>query len=135
MSYTIFVAAEPSADGNFANCKYYTNADGDPSHEIPGNVLHIPQDAGECIFQPAETTSLILIGATFKTIGSAAGMNASNFAPADDLNVVSFSMPASKITKGVVLLFSTPGTVENLYPSSDPQVVNDGPPTCSDPVR
>ncbi|HEY1399595.1 hypothetical protein [Roseateles sp.] len=130
MSYSIYVAAEISADGNFADCKYYTEPDGLPAHEIPGSELHIPINAGECIFGLAETSSLLLIGATFKTIGSAPGMNASNFAPADDENFVALSVPAITVTKGVVLLFSTPGTVENLYPSSDPQVINDQPVTC-----
>ncbi|WP_343627789.1 hypothetical protein [Roseateles sp.] len=130
MSYTVYVAAEPSADGNFAVCEYFTTSDGNPDNQIDGSEIHIPKEAGECIFAPAESTSLILIGATFKTIGSVAGMNASNFAPADDFNNVSFSMPANTITKGVVLLFSTPGTVQNLYPSSDPQVINDGPSNC-----
>lgn len=128
MSYSIYVAADVAPDGNFAACKYYSDPDGQPEHEIPGSQLHIPINAGVCIFAPAETTSLLLIGATFKTIGSAPGMNSSNFAPADDENVVAFTMPATTITKGVVLLFSTPGTVENLYPSTDPQVLNDGPP-------
>jgi hypothetical protein len=130
MSYSIYVAAEISSDGNFADCKYYSNVDGAPEHEIPGSELHIPINAGECIFGQADTTALLLIGATFKTIGSAPGMNASNFSPADDENFVTLSVPAITVTKGVVLLFSTPGTVENLYPSSDPQVINDQPVTC-----
>jgi len=129
MSYSVFVEANVSADGNFADCKYFTSPDGLPEHEIPGSEIHIPINAGTCIFGQTETTSLLLIGATFKTIGSAPGMNASNFSPADDENYVSISMPANTITKGVVLLFSTPGSVDNLYPSSDPQVVNDGPST------
>ncbi|OWQ46529.1 hypothetical protein CDL60_13750 [Roseateles noduli] len=124
MSYTVYVEANISADGNFADCKYFT--DREAQHEIPGSEIHIPRTSGECVFGQADTTSLLLIGATFKTIGSAPGMNASNFSPANDENEVSLTMPTDNvITKGVVLLFSTPGSVQNLYPSSDPQVIND----------
>jgi len=129
MPYSVYVAASVSSDGNFADCTYYTNADGAESHKIPGSEIHIPINAGTCTFAPTVTTDLVLIGATFKTLGSTASMNSSNFAPADDENVVSFTMPTTTVTKGVVLLFSNPGLVENLYPSSDPQVQNDGPPT------
>ncbi|WP_431259692.1 hypothetical protein ACQ86G_05695 [Roseateles chitinivorans] len=129
MSYSVFVEAKVSTDGNFADCKYFKDYEG--TEEIPGSDIHIPIDAGQCTFSQAESTELLLIGATFKTIGSAPGMNASNFSPADDENNVSFTMPTTaSIIKGVVLLFSTPGVVENLYPSSDPQVLNDGPATC-----
>ncbi len=127
MAHTIYVHGKPSADGNFADCTYSKDWEG---HEgIPGQELHIPVGAGECVFAQGELSELQLIGATFKTIGSVAGMNASNFAPADDEYAVHIPMPAYTITKGVVLLFSTTGTVENLYPSSDPQVINDQP-TC-----
>lgn len=125
MAFTFYVDGKVSADGNFADCTYSLLPDG--SDPIQGSDLHIPLNAGECTFTQGENTELLLIGATFKTIGSAPGMNASNFAPANDENSVTFSMPATTIVKGVVLLFSTPGTVENLYPSSDPQVINDQP--------
>ena len=125
MAYTIYVDGKISADGNFADCTYYADQAG--TEPIEGSTLHIPRDAGSCNFAQADNTSLLLIGATFKTIGSTPGMNASNFAPANDENSVSFSMPATTITKGIVLLFSTPGVVQNLYPSSDPQVINDQP--------
>ncbi|OWQ86322.1 hypothetical protein CDN99_21045 [Roseateles aquatilis] len=130
MSNTFYVAAEISSDGNFADCTYYADREG--TQPIEGSTLHIPRNAGVCIFEQADTTSLLLIGATFKTIGSVPGMNVSNFTPADDENVISVAMPTNGtvITKGIVLLFSTPGTVQNLYPSSDPQVLNDGPLTC-----
>ncbi len=130
MTNTFYVAAQVSADGNFADCTYYADQAG--TEPIEGSTLHIPRDAGSCTFAQADNTTLLLIGATFKTIGSAPGMNGSNFAPATDENIVTFAMPTngSIITKGVVLLFSTPGQVENLYPSSDPQVLNDGPLTC-----
>ena len=124
MAYIVYVNATISADGNFADCTYSKNADG--SEPIAGSDIHIPTDAGECVFAQADDTGLLLIGATFKTIGSAPGMNSSNFAAANDENIVSFTMPTTTtITKGVVLLFSTPGTVQNLYPSTDPQVTND----------
>lgn len=124
MAYTIYVNASISEDGNFAACTYSLNADG--TGPVDGNDIHIPVNAGECSFAQADETHLSLIGATFKTIGSTPGMNSSNFAPANDENVVTLPMPTtSTVTKGVVLLFSTPGIVENLYPSSDPQVTND----------
>lgn len=125
MSYTVYVEASISADGNFADCKYFKDAAA--TQPIESSEIHIPTAAGACVFGQADTTTLMLIGATFKTIGSAPGMNASNFSPADDENFVTLSMPTTNvITKGVVLLFSTAGIVENLYPSSDPQVTNDG---------
>jgi hypothetical protein len=129
MSNTFYVSATVSDDGKFAQCKYFKDQDG--KEPIDSSNLHIPTTAGGCVFAPVTTTdpnSLVLIGASFKTLGAAAGMNMSNFAPADDENVVAFVMPTNQtITKGVVLLFSTRGTVENLYPSSDPQVTNDWP--------
>ncbi|WP_431264683.1 hypothetical protein ACQ859_03935 [Roseateles chitinivorans] len=125
MTYSVYVEGNISEDGNFADCKYFR--DREATQPIDGSEIHIPTDAGGCIFGQADTTTLLLIGATFKTIGSAPGMNASNFSPASDENEVTIVMPTtSVITKGVVLLFSTPGSVQNLYPSSDPQVLNDG---------
>lgn len=124
MSNTFYVEAKISPDGNFADCAYFSDAAG--TQPIPTAELHIPTTAGACFFAQTETTELMLIGATFKTIGSSVGMNNSNFSPANDENVVAMTMPTtSVITRGVVLLFSTPGAVENLYPSSDPQVIND----------
>lgn len=125
MPTTIYVSAQISPDGNFADCVYSRNSDG--SDPYSSADISIPQVSGECVFaQAVKKTDLLLIGATFKTIGSAPGMNSSNFAAADDENVVRFTMPTtSVITKGVVLLFSTYGTVQSLYPSSDPQVTND----------
>lgn len=128
MSTTFYVSATISEDGNFAKCAYFKDQAG---KEPLGSDLHMPATASECIFAPVSSTEppeLVLIGATFKTLGAAAGMNMSNFAPANDENVVAFVMPTNQtITKGVVLLFSTRGTVQNLYPSSDPQVTNDQP--------
>lgn len=127
MTTTYYVAATVSTDGNFADCSYFKDQAGtDP---VEGNELHIGVLAGECVFAQAETTELLLIGATFKTLGGSPALNASNFVPASDENTLSITMPTngSTVTKGVVLLFSTPGTVQNLYPSSDPQVINDWP--------
>lgn len=124
MSYNVYVEATISADGNFADCKYFL--DREATQPIAGSEIHIPKTAGTCTFGLADTTELILIGGTFKTLGSAVSMNASNFSPANDESEVALSMPTDAvITKGVVLLFSTPGSVQNLYPSSDPQVMND----------
>ena len=124
MTVTVYVGADVSADGNFADCTYYRDHEGD--EPIEGSEIHIPMTAGAFTFEQSLKGSLSLIGATFKTLGTAAGMNASNFAPANDDGQVTFAMPTNTvITKGVVLLFSTPGVGENLYPSSDPQVIND----------
>ncbi|MBO9688376.1 hypothetical protein [Roseateles chitosanitabidus] len=123
---TFYVAASISPDGNFASCQYFR--DQARKEPIDSSSLHVSPTTGECQFAPANESDLMLIGATFKTIGATPGMNLSNFAPADDENVVSITMPTSTtVTKGVVLLFSTRGTVEGLYPSSDPQITNDAP--------
>ncbi len=119
-----YVRAKISADGDFADCAYYTDKAG--TERIDGSVLRISQAAGACVIEQTSNTTLVLVGASYKTIGQPPAMNSSNFAAADDQNAVSVVMPTDSIvTKGVVLLFGNPVAIENLYPSSDPQVLND----------
>jgi hypothetical protein len=132
MASIFFVRATPSEDGNFAQCSYYTDKQGnDP---ITGTTFNVPKDTGECVFSQADGSDLTLIGATFSTLGGTPAMNSSNFCPADFTHSIRFTMPTTFIcTKGVVLLFSNSDVVENIYPSSDPQIINDGlyPPTSA----
>ncbi|MBB3194782.1 hypothetical protein [Roseateles terrae] len=126
MTAEFFVRATPSDDGNFAECSYY--ADKQATTPIPGSTFNVRKNAGECIFTEADGSSLTLIGASFSTLGGTPGMNSSNFCPADADHSIRVNMPTTFIcTKGVVLLFSSPDVVDNIYPSSDPQIINDGP--------
>lgn len=121
---TYYVSGKVSTDGNFADCTYYLDREG--TQPVGSDQLHIPKTAGSCVFEQADSTELLLVGASFKTIGQTPSMDINNFAPANSDNVVTVTMPTDKtVTKGVVLLFSTPGTVQNLYPTSDPQIIND----------
>lgn len=120
-----YVRAKVAGDGQFADCEYFYDKEG----QLPVNktVLKIPHSANAGYIEQVTDSPLWLIGATYKTLGQAPAMNASNFSPADDQNSVQISMPDnSRVTKGVVLLFSNPGNVENLYPSADPQLTNEG---------
>lgn len=124
MASIFFVRAVPSADGNFATCSYYYDRQG--TLPVIGSAFSVPKTTGECIFSEAEESDLKLIGATYSTLGGTPAMNSSNFCPADATSSIRFSMPTTFIsTKGVVLLFSNRDVVENIYPSSDPQVTND----------
>lgn len=125
MASTFYVKAVVSKDGNFADCTYYLNPNN--TGEVSGSTFNIPKEAGECVFASADESPLILIGATFSTLGSNPSLNPNNFKAADTGYAVSVTMPtAYVVTKGVVLLFSTRDVVDNLYPSSDPQIINDG---------
>lgn len=97
------------------------------------------KSTGVCVFVQAASSELVLMGAAFKTMGHAPVMTAKNFEPAKAASVdptlvqVTIPMPVAKdpsesVTKGVVLLFSDKGKVTSIYPSSDPQVNNDGHP-------
>lgn len=120
---TYFVQARISDDGLYADCSYfYDKAATEP---VEGSTLNIPMDAGACTIQQADGSALVLLAASFKTLGHAPVMKESNFAPADADGSLDVSMPtASVVTKGVVLLFSNPGAVEGLYASSDPEITN-----------
>lgn len=125
MTSEFFVRATPSADGNFAECSYFD----DKAATIPhrSSTFNVLKNSGECTFTEADGSALTLIGATFSTLGGTPGMNSSNFSPADANHSVQVTMPTSYIcTKGVVLLFSNQEVIENIYPSSDPQIINDG---------
>ena len=75
---------------------------------------------------PKKAPSMIMLTSIAFLIAWRTRISYAAFAAANDENIVSFTMPTTTtITKGVVLLFSTPGTVQNLYPSTDPQVTND----------
>ncbi len=125
MASVFFVRATPSNDGNFAECSYFADKQG--QNPIEGSSFSVPKDTGECIFSEADGSVLKLIGATYSTLGGAPSMNSSNFCPADFTSSIRFNMPTSFIsTKGVVLLFSNRDVVENIYPSNDPQIMNDG---------
>lgn len=126
MTTRYYVRAKPSADGEFADCAYYYDKAG--SERVEESVLRVPPNEVECFIEQTSNTSLILIGATAKTLGQVPAMNPSNFSAADDQNAVSISMPNNAIvTRGVVLLFSNDGNVTNLYPSADPQITNQSP--------
>ncbi|WAC73864.1 hypothetical protein OU995_03770 [Roseateles sp. SL47] len=125
MTSTFYVSATVSTDGNFADCTYYQNQDG--TGKIIGSTFSIPKDAGQCTFASTFDSPLLLIGATFSTLGSNPSLNSSNFKAADTSGGVAVTMPTTYVaTKGVVLLFSDREVVDNLYPSSDPQIINDG---------
>jgi hypothetical protein len=118
-----FVRASVDASGMFASCFYFYDQAG--TQPVEGNQLVIPLQAGGCTIAQADGSDLTLLGASFKTLGHSASMNAKNFTPSDDENQLVIPMPtASTVEKGVVLLFSNAGDVDALYASSDPVVVN-----------
>lgn len=121
---TYYVKASISASGLYADCSYFYDAAG--KEPVPSGTLSIPQAAGVCELAQADGSALTLLGASYKTLGSPPVMTPSNFSPADEQGVVEISMPTSKVvTKGVILMFSNPGSVNELYASSDPEVIND----------
>ena len=118
-----FVRASISADGRYAHCSYFYDQQG--TQPVDGSKLRIPPDAKGCRIQEAEGSALALLGAVFKTRGHKSKMDANNFCPAQGQSGVDIPMPTdATVTKGVVLLFSTPDTVGALYASADPEVVN-----------
>ncbi|SEK79868.1 hypothetical protein SAMN05216359_103124 [Roseateles sp. YR242] len=130
MSATFYVSATVGPDGNFANCSYYSDKDG--NFPLPGSAFSIPKDSGACVFEETTNSPLALIGATFSNLGGTPVMNSGNFCPANASKAIEFTMPTAYVsTKGVVLLFSNRDVVDNIYPSSDPQITNDAasPPT------
>ena len=83
-----------------------------------------PSARGYCDFIQGDGSDLVLLGATYKTLGHAPVMTDGNFAAATNGTVTVVMPKGTEVTKGVVLIFSDPGKVETLYPSSDPTVVN-----------
>ena len=120
MTTTYYVQAQPN--GLFAACSYF--ADPQCTQPVASNALVIPSTASACEIAEAEGSELTLMGASYKTLGHAPVMTDHNFSAAAS-GVVSVVMPTTKtVTKGVVLIFSTRGTVSTLYASSDPEVSN-----------
>ena len=120
---TYFVQARISDDGLYADCSYFY--DKAATQPVEGSRLNIPLGSGACNIQQADGSALVLLAASFKTLGHAPVMKEGNFSPADAGGSLDVSMPtASVVTKGVVLLFSNSGAVAGLYASSDPEVTN-----------
>ena len=116
-NYTVTVKLD--ASGEIALCEYFDEA-GKPAQ----SPLKVPL-GNSCTFVAAAAQPLVLVGAVFKTLGNAPVLTNGNFAAAVN-GSVSIVMPrADVVTKGVILLFADPGKVASLYPTSDPQVVND----------
>lgn len=125
MTTTYYVKASISADGSYAACSYYYDQAG--TRAVEGSLLTYPKGDTTAYIAPADGCELLLIGATFKTIGHAPKLTSGNFCAADASNVVTVPFPpADEVIKGVVLLFSNVGDVEALYASSDPEVSNGG---------
>lgn len=125
MSTTYYVKASISADGLFADCSYYY--DSAAQQPVEGSLLKIPSGQTACNVAPAQGSELLLVGASFKTLGHTPNLTDHNFCAADADRVVAVPFPSDKtVTKGVVLLFSNNGSVEALYASSDPEMTNSG---------
>lgn len=120
---TFYVKAKIDATGNYADASYFK----DPACTQPASQpLRISKTAGVCRFVQVSDSDLVLVGTVFKTLGQAPALNSQNFAAANDEYTVAVPMPtATVVTKGVVLMFSSPGSVESLYPTTDPEVKND----------
>lgn len=125
MTTTYYVQARISDDGLFADCSYfYDKAATDP---VEGSTLNVPLGEEVCAIEQADGSALVLLAASFKTLGRAPVMRDTNFAATDGTSSLAVPMPAQdKVTKGVVLLFSNPDRVDNLYPSADPEITNGG---------
>jgi hypothetical protein len=135
--YTFYVkASTPAVGESMAVADYYT----DPAcTQQVHSPLSSSRSTGASVFVQAESSELVLMGAVFKTIGNPPVMTAKNFEPAtpsaDNPALFQVRIPMPKAsdppefaTKGVVLMFSKPGTVSDIYPTADPQVLNDGQP-------
>ncbi|RZL33371.1 MAG: hypothetical protein EOP35_18050 [Rubrivivax sp.] len=123
MTTTYYVQARISDDGLYADCSYfYDKAAKEP---LEGSLLSVPFGEETCAIEQADGSALVLLAASFKTLGHAPVMRDTNFAAADGTSSLGVPMPATEVvTKGVVLLFSNPGTVDGLYASSDPEITN-----------
>lgn len=123
MPNTYYVQAQVAPPGGqIAVANYYIDKKCSQPATLP---LSIALTAGVCNIVQATDSTLTLIGAVFKTIGGVPVLTSNNFFPAVQ-GTVSISMPTDDtVTKGVVLLFSDPLQVNALYPTSDPQVIND----------
>lgn len=118
-----YVQAFISEDGLHADCSYFY--DKQATQPVEGSILAIPTEAGGCTIEQADGSDLVLLGASFKTLGHAPVMTDGNFSAADGTASLSVPMPTSSVvSKGVVLLFSNSGAVDGLYASADPVIVN-----------
>ncbi|MFO1227169.1 hypothetical protein [Roseateles sp.] len=118
---TYYVKASVATNGVMASCSYFTN----PKCTDPATLpLSVSISQGYCDFIQGDGSDLVLLGATYKTLGHAPVMTDGNFAAATNGTVTVVMPKGTEVTKGVVLIFSDPGKVETLYPSSDPTVVN-----------
>ena len=115
------VTARLDTSGEIALCEY-TDSGGKPA----ASPLRVPL-GHSCTFVQAAAQPLVLVGAVFKTLGKKPVLTSSNFVPAVN-GSVTVTMPATdKVTKGVVLMFANPDAVNSLYPTSDPEIINEGP--------
>ena len=115
-NYTVSVQLD--ASGEIALCQY-ADAGGKPAQ----SPLKVPL-GHSCTFVSAAGQPLVLVGAVFKTLGNAPVLTGNNFAAAVNGAVTVVMPPADVVTKGVILLFADPGNVKSLYPTSDPEIIN-----------
>lgn len=119
-----YVSAIVGADG-LASCTYFE--DKGAANPVSGTLLTIPFGQSSCVIEQTDQSQLSLLAVSFKTLGQPPKMRNTNFAPATDDGAVEVPMPPDEpVTKGLVLLFSNPGKVDALYPSSDPELTNSG---------
>jgi len=123
MTDTYYVKAQlDNLTGRFVHCQYFLDPAGTKPAKVP---LAVSKTAGACNLVLIQTTDLVLVSSTYKTLGHAPVLLPSNFTPAVD-NKLAIPMPTDQVvTKGAVLMFANSGQVESLYPSADPQIIND----------
>ncbi|MDN3544938.1 MAG: hypothetical protein ACK4S6_11400 [Roseateles asaccharophilus] len=120
MANTFYVKASADPSNLYALCTYYT--DPECQHQVD-SPLRIPQQAGGVTFQ------LVANGNNWQMVGAVADrVDTPEIDPTMVLaanNAVTIAMPTStKITEGVVLVFTSTNVPTQLYASSDPQVEN-----------
>lgn len=121
-----YVQGKIDPSGDFAACSYFY--DKAATQPYPGATFRIPTNSGACLLTQADGSELVLVGAVYKTLGLPPALNNNNYCTSNDEGTVSVPMPVTEVvTKGVVLLFADPGKVQALYPSSDPQIINEYP--------
>lgn len=123
---TFYVQSKVDASGEFAACSYFY--DKAATQPYTGATFRIPTNSGVCYLEQANNSDLVLVGAVYKTLGLPPALNNNNYCAANDEASISVPMPLTEVvTKGVVLLFADPVAVQALYPSSDPQIINEYP--------
>lgn len=116
-NYTVSVRLDPTDE--IALCQY-ADATGKPAQ----SPLKVPM-GHSCTFVQAAGQPLVLVGVVFKTLGHAPVLTGNNFAAAVNGAVTVVMPPADVVTKGVILLFADPDKVSSLYPTSDPEIINE----------